>query len=403
MTATSRLEIQPAEYRARREKLAGALQQHGYDLMCVFGPTRVAYLTGFFFAATERPVAAIITDDGECSLFIPQLESDHVRQQCPELSQFATYPEYPGGGSGQHPLLTLAAHLRTLRPNAGAVAADLDGYEHRWGYRGPRLSQVMDLPIHERLDLIDDARTIKSAAEIALIREACVWGDHAHRLMQDAIRQGSDELLVSHGSSLQATRDMLAALGDRYVPKSREGLPANTMFIRGHNTANPHGLHQQGGVQAGDTLVTGAYGVVGGYESELERTMFVGEPTSDQIRYFQAMLDAQDAGFAALKPGRRCSEVEQDVRDLLEERGVLSLTRHHTGHAFGMEGHEHPFLDLDDHTELAAGMIFSIEPGLYVPGLGGFRHSDTLVITPDGAERLSLYPRDLDSLVIGLA
>ena len=391
----ARLEIVRAEYAERRARLTGSLQREGYAALCVFGPTRVAYLTGFFFAATERPVALVLTADGEARVLIPELEGSHFAQQCPDLPNVTTYPEYPGGGSGVHPLSAL---LPLLPP--GPLAADLDGYEHRWGYRGPRLSALTGRPVAERLDLIDDLRTVKSAAEIALIREACRWGDRAHRVMQDAIQVGASELLVSHESSLRATREMLAELGARYVPKAREGLPANAMFIRGHNTANPHGLHQAGGVQPGDTLVTGAYGTVGGYESELERTLFVGEPTPEQARFFQAMLDAQEAGMAALRPGRACSEVEREVQAVMEATGVRAYWRHHTGHAFGMEGHEHPFLDLDDHTEIRPGMIFSIEPGIYVPGLGGFRHSDTLLVTETGSERLSLYPRDLDSLII---
>ncbi len=128
--------------------------------------------------------------------------------------------------------------------------------------------------------------------------------------------------------------------------------------------------------------------------------MHVGEPTPEFERYFAAMLAAQDAGLAALRAGRPCSAVEADVQAVLADLDLTHLIRHHTGHAFGLEGHEHPFLDLDDHTVIEPGMIFSIEPGLYVPGLAGFRHSDTVLVTEDGAERLSLYPRDLPSLLI---
>ncbi len=207
--------------------------------------------------------------------------------------------------------------------------------------------------------------------------------------------------MVSQGSSLEATREMLAGLGSRYVPKSREGLPANAMFIRGANTANPHGLHQGGGVQPGDVLVTGAYALMGGYESELERTLLVGEPSEGLVKYFNAMLAAQDVAFAALRPGRTCAEVEQEVSSFIRgELGLGELMRHHTGHGFGLEGHEHPFLDLDDPTLIQPGMIFSAEPGLYVPGFAGFRHSDTLVVTETGCRVLSQYPRDLASLVI---
>ncbi|WP_425146404.1 M24 family metallopeptidase [Deinococcus sp.] len=399
--AGERLEIGAAEYRQRRERLGARLQEEGLDAVCVFGPVRVAYLSGFFYSPTERPIALVLTARGQLAALLPRLEVSHFQQQGPELDDLAVYAEYPGGGEGLHPLSVLRALLGRMGLLGGRIGADLDGYEHRWGYRGRALSSVLGQPVRADVALIDDLRMVKSDAEIALMREACRWGDCAHRLMQDAIGVGGDELLVSHGASLAATRELLRELGERYVPKSREGLPANAMFIRGANTAHPHGLHQAGAVQAGDVLVTGAYGVVGGYESELERTMIVGEPSAEFQRYFGAMLAAQQVGFGALRPGRTCAEVEGDVRRFIrEELGLDALVRHHTGHAFGLEGHEHPFLDLDDLTVIEAGMVFSIEPGLYVPGLAGFRHSDTLLVTPHGSERLSLYPRDLEALTV---
>lgn len=115
--------------------------------------------------------------------------------------------------------------------------------------------------------------------------------------------------------------------------------------------------------------------------------------------HFDAMLAVQDAAFAAIRPGRTCADVERDVSNIIrEELGMGDYMRHHTGHSFGLEGHEHPFLDLDDKTPIVPGMILSVEPGLYVPGLGGFRHSDTVVVTEDGCERLSLSPRMLSEL-----
>lgn len=397
-----RLEIGPLEHVARIHALQAVLEREGLDALVVFGPTRVAYLTGFFFAATERPIALVVPREGEPGMMIPKLETEHLQKQAPQIRRVTIYPEYPGGGSGRHPLSSLLDLLEERRVGS-RIAADVDGYEHRWGYRGPHLSAVLGRPVPERLELVDDLRMVKSEAEIALIAEASFWGDHAHRLMQDMIVAGADELEVSQSASLQATRDMLAALGNRYVPKSREGKPANAMFIRGTNTANPHGLHERGGVRVGDVLVTGAYGVVGGYESELERTMIAGEPSLEFKRYFEAMLVAQDKAFEALRPGRSCADVERDVSEFIrKELGMGELMRHHTGHAFGLEGHEHPFLDLDDPTPIVPGMIFSLEPGLYVPGFAGFRHSDTVLVTRDGCRNLCAYPRDLGSLTVTL-
>ena len=397
----ARLEIGSAEHAVRVGARQAALEREGLGGFCVFGPTRVSYLTGFFYAATERPIVLVVPREGEPGLLIPRLEVDHVAQQCPTLEHIVTYPEYPGGGSGRHPLTGMLELLGTLGLGRAPLAADHDGYENRWGYRGPKLSQLLGRPVSERLELVDDLRMVKSDAEVALITEACRWGDHAHELMQRKVRVGASPLEVSHEASLQATRDMLAALGTRYVPKAREGMPAQAMFIAGGNTSNPHGLHEQRSVRPGDVLVTGAFGVVGGYESELERTLIVGEPDATFSRYFDAMVAAQDAAFAALRPGRRCCDVERDVAEFIrDELDMAELTRHHTGHAFGLEGHEHPFLDLDDETLIEPGMIFSLEPGLYVPGFAGFRHSDTVLVTEAGCRNLCRYPRDLASLTV---
>jgi Xaa-Pro aminopeptidase len=398
-----RLEIARPEYEARVHALQARLERAGLDGMVIFGPARVAYLTGFFFAATERPIALVVPTAGEVAMLIPRLETEHLALQAPQVARATIYPEYPGGGSGRHPMLFLLELLLDLKLANARLACDVDGYEHRWGYRGPRLSALLEQRVSEHLELVDDARMVKSHAEIALITEACRWGDHAHRLMQDMIRAGASELEVSQAASLQATKDMLAALGTRYAPKSREGKPANAMFIRGANTANPHGLHESGGVRAGDVLVTGAYGVVGGYESELERTMIAGAADARFKQYFDAMLEAQDVAFNALRPGRRCCDVERDVANFItDELKMGDLMRHHTGHAFGLEGHEHPFLDLSDETVIEPNMIFSLEPGLYVPGFAGFRHSDTVLVTEDGCRNLCAYPRDLESLTVEL-
>jgi Xaa-Pro aminopeptidase len=128
--------------------------------------------------------------------------------------------------------------------------------------------------------------------------------------------------------------------------------------------------------------------------------MIVGEPTQEFVNYFEAMLAIQAAGFRALRPGRTCADVEADVRAEVDHLGLGHLTRHHTGHGMGLEGHESPFLDLGDQTVVQPGMVFSIEPGLYVPGVAGFRHSDTALVTDDGIELATYYPRDLASLIV---
>jgi Xaa-Pro dipeptidase len=128
--------------------------------------------------------------------------------------------------------------------------------------------------------------------------------------------------------------------------------------------------------------------------------MFLGEPDAARRTAFEHACALQEAGIAAIAPGRPCHEVDRAVRAEAARRGVADALRHHAGHSLGLEIHEPPYLDLGDATLLEPGMVLSVEPGLYVSGLGGFRHSDTVLVTETGHEVLSAYPRDLEALVV---
>jgi Xaa-Pro aminopeptidase len=162
----------------------------------------------------------------------------------------------------------------------------------------------------------------------------------------------------------------------------------------------PHGFVQGRGIEAGDVLVSGAAADTDGYRSELERTMIVGEPTPAQTEAFEAMLALQSRAIEQLRPGVPVADVELEVLRLARELGHEQDLRHHVGHSIGLEGHEAPFLDRGDDAICEEGMVFTVEPGVYVPALGGFRHSDTVCVTADGSRVMTDYPRRLEDLVI---
>jgi Xaa-Pro aminopeptidase len=128
--------------------------------------------------------------------------------------------------------------------------------------------------------------------------------------------------------------------------------------------------------------------------------MIVGAASDEQMRIFDHMVALQETALAAMRPGASCADVDRAARSYYEEHDLMPFWKHHTGHAIGLRYHEAPFLDVGDETPLRPGMVFTVEPGLYVPELGGFRHSDTVVIVEDGIEILTYYPRDLSSLTI---
>ncbi len=393
--------IQQPEYDARVNRVREMMAARKLDGLVLFHPIRMAYVSGFFHLTTERPMAIVVPADGGLGALIPQLEQDHIGKS-PSVTHVKVYPEYPSGGT-KHPLWHLADLLGEMGLQGKQVGYDNDGYGDVSGYEGPLLSEVHDGPTLPARDIVDTLRLVKSEAELRFIRESAQWGNLAHRMMHDRLALGRNEVAISLEASTEASKIMLATLGPDYRPLTMVwGPPALAMFHAGANTALPHGLSNGGGLRRGDVLVTGAAADVGGYNSELERTMVLGEPTPEFERYFDLMLQLQQAGFDALKPGRSLAEAETEVSRAYAELGVTALQRHHTGHGIGLEGHEAPFIDKGDHRIIAEGMVFSVEPGLYVPGLAGFRHSDTVVITKDGAERITYYPRDLDSMIVRL-
>jgi Xaa-Pro aminopeptidase len=128
--------------------------------------------------------------------------------------------------------------------------------------------------------------------------------------------------------------------------------------------------------------------------------MVIGPPSDEQKRMFAHMVALQDLALDAIRPGVQCAEIDGRVRAYYEEHGLWDNWRHHVGHAIGLRYHEGPFLDRGDPTEIRPGMVFTVEPGLYAAGLGGFRHSDTVAVTEAGIEWLTYYPRDLESLTL---
>jgi Xaa-Pro aminopeptidase len=112
------------------------------------------------------------------------------------------------------------------------------------------------------------------------------------------------------------------------------------------------------------------------------------------------MLALQNLALEVIEPGKPCSAVDTEIRQYFKDNDLTDYWKHHSGHTIGIRYHEGPFLDIGDDTPILPGMVFTVEPGLYVPELGGFRHSDTVVVTDDGIEMLTYYPRDLESLTL---
>jgi Xaa-Pro dipeptidase len=379
----------------RREAVTAGLEAAGLDAMCVFYPARVAYLTGFHHIPTERPIGLILGARGYSALVVPAVEKEHAESST-SVGEVSVYFEYPGS---EHPMERVAAILSQISARPRRTGADHDGYVPIWGYRGPSLSDLLGHRPFDAELIVESLRRVKSPAEIACIQLSCDWAVRAHRRMQAGITVGKTEMECYTPTSSETLYEMVRELPG-WRPKGADDTGLISMFVAGRSTAMPHGFVKGHGIQRGDVLVSGAGANIDGYRSELERTMIVGEPNPDQVRAFEAMLALQARAIEVMAPGVPAGEVELATVRLAEELGVAANLRHHVGHSIGLEGHEAPFLDRGDEAVLEPGMVFTVEPGVYIAELGGFRHSDTVLITEDGRRVMTDYPRELKDLIV---
>ena len=388
------------EYERRVEKVRKVLRRRRLDALYLTNSTSIFYLTGYSFITTERPAALIIPLDGKITFMGPLLEKDHVPLKTRIIEEVKTYTDYPGE---KHPIDYFADFLKEMKLANKRIGIDNKaGAAGIWGYKGPPITKKLrGAKFVDMKDLIPSMRLIKSEEEITLIRESAKWANLAHSLLQEYTEEGLWDVEVALAATYEASTIMKKTLGPEYEPL-RRSVPVSAGFRGqvGEMSAIPHSMATKRVIRKGDVVVTGASADVGGYSCELERTMIVGKPTAKQKRYFNVMVKAQEAAFNTFKPGVKCSEIDKATIRVFKKAGLMHLVKHHSGHGLGLEGHEPPWLDIGNDELLKAGMVVSCEPGIYETGFAGFRHSDTVLITEDGAEIITYYPRDLDSLTI---
>jgi len=234
---------------------------------------------------------------------------------------------------------------------------------------------------------------VKDAGELELIRKAAALADYGMGVEVAASWAGNTEVaIMAEGNAAMLREGLRRYPGDRIDAQSRP--------VSGPKTVLPHSLPSSRQLAVGDVVIHGTGCTANGYHAEDERTMFVERASDAQRRLFGIMQRAAAAALHAIRPGVPCREIDRVARSVIEEAGYGPQVIHRTGHGLGLDYHELPFFAPGDDTELAPGMVMSVEPGIYVEEVGGFRHSDTVVVTDDGCEVLTPYPRDVEALVV---
>lgn len=375
-----------------REELAGRLAKvqdrmadEEFDIYVSFEPVNIYYLTNFANNVHERPFLLVIPKRGTPTMVAPLLETGHVKARARCDLEYATYYEFPAP-EGEN-WFDVYGGLIESGARVGVESAMPSGIRDRT----PGRTAVSDI--------IDEVRLVKTAYEIGRNVHACQIVSQGHEKLLQTCRPG----VIEGALYVTVSQAMMARiLSD--VPH------ANIMVTRTVGAVWPPSLSHDPHIvptfgttmEEGGPHVSIVFAQVDGYGVEIERTFFLGAVPENAKAPFEAMFEARARAYELTRPGANMSEVDTAVRKVVFDRGYGDRILHRTGHGLGITGHEAPYIAEGYHREMEPGMLVSIEPGIYIPGQGGFRHSDTVLITDDGCVCLTQAPETLEELTIPL-
>jgi len=373
--------FEPKEYRQRLVNLQQQIQAAGLDIFLVRTDINIMYLTGVDYFSGERKVLLAVPAKGEPTLIVPRMELERLSQTV-TVNKLMHYWEMDAkSGRNWEKLLhkVIGNALKVgLEPYAEAdIVAELTDYQ--WSI----------------LPLVENLRLIKSPAEIHLTKRIATYWTAAMNNMLKHVRVGcSVSELMKIGGQITEIIYANEPEADQF------NTSAIMLYSVSPNSSNPHHLsmHPDEVISHGPTIIN-SIGSVKWYNAENERTVLVGDYSTEQAELFDIATRGQQLALDLIKPGVPCAYVDCQVQEFFAAEGVAEHTRHRTGHGFGMEGHERPYTSEGSPEIYQPNMIISVEPGLYVEGVGGFRHCDTVLVTPDGTENFTLNtPKDQASL-----
>lgn len=247
----------------------------------------------------------------------------------------------------------------------------------------------MQLNEHEHLQLvpvlggIEEMRMLKSEEELAHIRTAAKISDIAFEKILKDLKPGVSEAYINN--QLEAYMREAGATSSSF----------DTIVASGQRSALPHGVASEKLIEAGDMVTLDFGALYKGYCSDMTRTVAIGEPNEKLKEIYNIVNDALTLGISCIKAGVNCFEVDTTIRNFIIEKGCGKEFGHGAGHSFGLEVHEAPFFSKASTEKIEAGMVMTIEPGIYIPGLGGVRIEDDLLVTETGYEILTHSPKEL--------
>jgi Xaa-Pro dipeptidase len=351
-------------YKQRIERAGSLMAQMGFAALFCEPSTTFNYLMGANFGRSERLIALVLASDGEPIVVAPQFEVERVERRVKSVSDIRGWEE------DESPFALVADILSGQRP--GKIAVEPSA---RFGMAN-RLQEAMpDWEVADGTAMFVQLRIVKSEPELALIRRAI------------SITESSIAATFAALEPRLTDREVAGVLSGEMA---RRGARGGGLVQFGPTSALPHGGTEGRALESGTVVLIDAGCRVHDYASDITRMHFFGDdPDVEYREVFNTVFSAQSAAYEAGKPGMGCQQLDRIARNVIEEASYGEYFTHRLGHGMGMDGHEPPYLVEGNTRQLEPGMVFTIEPGIYLPGRWGVRIEDDFVVRDNGLEALS--------------
>lgn len=358
----------------RLVKLQTWMKENGIEVSFLTSSENVFYLSGYYTNPHERLLALAVFQEEEPFLVCPAMEIHDAKRT-------GWSYETIGYSDIENPWDMILNSINKRIKGVSKVAIEK---EHMNVERYEQLSRLFPkasfVSAEEKLRML---RMIKDAKELKIIEEACALADYAVEFGANEIKEGKTEL------------EILNALEYALKQKGVTEMSFSTMVLTGVNAASPHGNPGETKIQKGDLVLFDLGVVVDRYCSDITRTVAYGDINDKQKEIYDTVLKAQLAAIEASKPGVSAAEVDLTARRIIADAGYGDYFPHRLGHGLGISVHEYPSLTETNDLIIEEGMVYTIEPGIYVPNVAGVRIEDDLFITADGAKILTKFPKEL--------
>ncbi len=359
-------------YLGRRDRLRRGMRRAGAEALLVTDFTNVTYLTGF----SGDDSYLLVRQDGEVILSDPRYATQ-IAEECPGLEAHVRPP-------GQSMLKTIVKTVGASRTQRLGIEGD----SMTVALRDRIAAELPRVTLETTSGLVERLRQVKDREEVAAIRQAVWYAEKAFAVVRALLRPEKTEKAVADELEMQIRS--FGAVGCSF--------PA--IVGVGARAALPHAKATDQPIGAADFVLID-WGANGGlYKSDLTRVLVTARISPKLERVYRVVLKAQKAAIAAIRPGAEASAVDRAAREVIAEAGYRRHFGHGLGHGLGLMVHEAPRLSADSPTVLKAGMVVTVEPGIYLPGWGGVRIEDDVLVTREGCEVLTSVPKELEEAVV---